>query len=114
MSDMIERVARAIEPAIWDMFDEIKNASPEEREAYKNSPNGKLFQSMRQACEAIEAMREPTPEMIAANNAALKGHIDTLPDVVKLIHHGKQAGYMVPRDVKARVRWQAMIDEALK
>lgn len=56
---MVEKVARAIDPLAWVIPEGDYPAEKARREA-------KQFTSLSQARRAIEAMREPTPVMIAA------------------------------------------------
>lgn len=75
MSEMIERVARAINPDIWRKFDERAKrkgwtaAEKAQEQAERASGTGLLAFSLRHARAAIEAMREPTEAMLGAHEA---------------------------------------------
>lgn len=66
----------------------------------------------------VRVPREPTDEMVSAAGGALKQYIESLSveSRSKLrprkIRSGDTAGYKIAPRVKARVRWQAMIDAA--
>lgn len=74
MTDMIERVARAIlkvqfydgEEIFYDGMDGF----------YRDIDPDHYFTAMAMARAAIEAMRKPTKEMLVAGNDATKEHID--------------------------------------
>jgi len=86
MSEMIERVARAL----CRQYELDDGFSPEQAD---RAAAGDMHRNFIKAARAtIEAMREPTDEMLAAGCA------------------GDQEGSFS----KSRMDWQAMIDEALK
>lgn len=100
MSEMIERVAKAIALADFGTADEWAVAI-----------------SVHAARAAMEAMREPTSKMNASACNALKKHIESFSDEERARRwEGRQdaAGWRVPNKEKHRVRYQAMIDAALK
>ena len=93
---MIEAVGRAINPDAWATQDGLKEHSPD----YWASPTETETRATLtvRARAAIEAMREPTPEMMGGANKAqpfLDGEWDF--------------GRKIIEDI-----WQAMIDAALK
>lgn len=107
MSEMVERVALAL-------YDQ----------ALREEPELDVFEAdrshwMTTARTAIAAMREPTQEMIVASNGALKVFIDSLSPEERSAHrpHRPTKGppqLKVPPHKKSRIRYQAMIDEALR
>lgn len=63
---------------------------------------------------AIAAMREPTSEMLDASRRALGKHICSLPKAEREAVVGKKGGFRVYDEaLKARVRYQAMVDAIL-
>ena len=91
MSEMVERVARAI----WQ--ESVGRADWYKWETFRPDAWGRCL-SMAQARAAIEAMREPTEAMIeAARNEDDPGFCD-------------EPGFAAPH----KDAWQAMIDAALK
>ena len=93
MSEMIERVARAIALAALD--DETRSVVDPE-----NWPVAESYCDMARA--AIEAMREPTEAMIDAGVNAKRQNVDVYFD-----------GATVPRKNVERVIYKDMIDAAL-
>ena len=102
MTDMLERVARAIyevRPPMW--AEEVPGkAEPELQEMSweQAKARGIAFEAIAQACAAIKAMREPTAEMMAAgcaSNPPGKYRPDTRLDEI------------------IGAEWTAMIDQAL-
>ena len=92
MTDMIERVARAIHEKQYGSI-----TSP-----YGDPQDQKTKWSKVLARVAIEAMREPTGEMLDAS----LGH---------MVPANKQEQFMVQETRKEdAITWQAMIDAALK
>jgi hypothetical protein len=79
MSDMIEKVAKVLEPQAWAAL------GIGDTLAYKS----RRTSSLRKARAAIEALREPTNDMVWAHEVP---------------HYGPD---------EAREAWQAMIDAAL-
>lgn len=66
---------------------------------------------------AIEALHDPSPEMILASLGALKKHIDTVPDELKnngRRFNGRKKVYYVGDKAKHALRFNAAIDAALK
>lgn len=65
MSEMVERVARAIDPSIWANWDywTISKAYNDAEKAEEFAASPSLRGSLEKARIAIEAMREPTDEM---------------------------------------------------
>lgn len=124
MSEMVERAARAIvawrSPFLasdehWPrMADDYWSMCRE----YAGYADGRslITDAFRDARAALEALREPTPEMIAACHGALKPHIDALSEEARAAAKKKvlTGGYFVNRDTKAALRWRAMIDAALQ
>ena len=102
MSDMIERVARAIDPNAWAAIDRgalRAESVPAAREM--------LFVTARRA---IEAFREPTADMIHA--AFVEMNRTPSGEWKRMKVDG-----LSPKDqfvAKMRPRWIAMIDAALK
>lgn len=86
MTSMIERVARAIDPCAWDVMTH-DDGCPDCRAARE--------QARGRARAAIEAMREPTEEMVRMGMTAL-------PNSTPGRH--QKTGWV----------WDAMIDAALK
>jgi hypothetical protein len=87
ISEMVERVARAIDPDSWksgSILDEIRRG-----------------RSIDKARSAIEAMRVPTKAMIEAGEPVVYGCYSLEPG------EGLDENPAVPT-------WEAMIDEALK
>lgn len=66
--NMIERVARAIDPSTWENWDNwirLKDfTEAEAAEEFARSPS--LHKSLARAADAIDAMREPSREMMTA------------------------------------------------
>jgi hypothetical protein len=94
MSEMVERVARAIDPSLWQALDEqcaLRAYTPEERAEIIARPHYEFFKSLKCARAAIAAMRMPTESMLRRVS--------------------KRGGYA---EEKSILDWQAMIDEALK
>lgn len=85
MSELVERVARAIAKRI---------AIREHGEHYQGYESGHLSAATDYACEAIAAMREPTREMLIASDREAED---------KYLARGR-----------AYSAWVNMIDEALK
>lgn len=113
MTDMIERVAKAIN-ACTDKFDAPVQfyVEDEARQRWlKDHPDDspdeagidwKVESYKIIARAAIEAMREPTPNMIAAGN-------------IEIVSPGEDGDYLgTLENEEARECWQAMIDAALK
>lgn len=84
MSEMVERVAKAQAGTRWESFDE------EHKDAARQL-----------ARDAIMAMRDPTGPMLKAACASMSPGKRPTPD-------------RVPVKEKHRIRYAAMIDEALK
>lgn len=91
MSEVLERVAAAIAGA--------------------DSVDGPAYAVLARA--AIEAMREPTPEMLSAYRGALSAAISETPGDMLGRAKGRAGGYRVKTEAKAIARWKAMIDAAL-
>jgi hypothetical protein len=96
MSEMIERIARALNPKAWLAVDEAR------KEALSKGWDPILAtrhlcagvdQSILMARTALEAMREPTPSMLSVAERGPK-------TVVQGCH--------------ADIAWTSMVDEALK
>lgn len=87
-SEMVKRVARVLEPQAWAAL------GTGDKLAYKD----RRTSSLRKAAAVIEALREPTPEMVEEGGMAeINGSFDTC------FVHGESA-----REV-----WTLMIDAAL-
>ena len=70
MSEMVERVARAIAPDVWinfDAFCRLKEYKIDEVEDRKRTSEA-IKLSIKRARAAIEAMREPTEAMLTAGS----------------------------------------------
>lgn len=67
------------------------------------------------AAAALQAIREPTPDMLAAYATALRAEINSYTEAERKARWGKQTrrGYQVPEWEKAKARYKAMIDAAL-
>src|SRR5687767_3548124 len=78
--NMREKIARAIDPGIWDAFEDRarrKEWTPEERaEEYAEvlAKAGRLPTSLAKADAVLAAMREPTEAQIRAVDAAAHEH----------------------------------------
>jgi hypothetical protein len=94
MSEMVERVARAIDPTAWRWLDSIVGREP----AHPAEAPTRATQ-VRQARAAIEAMREPTEAMLRASPV-----VGTGPD---------ERGNWAVNTKPAQAVWPAMIDAAL-
>lgn len=102
MTDMLERVARAIYEVRPPMWAEEVPGQPEpvytEMSWETAKARGISFEAIAQACAAIAAMREPTAEMMqagCASNPPGQYHADTkLSEIIG-------------------AEWTAMIDQAL-
>lgn len=93
MSEMIERVARAIYAS-----DEFANEKPTWDEIAEFIPEANVHEMYRNmACAAIEAMREPTEEMKVAGTSK---------------EYGPSPGYSLDA-YDAEDVWRLMIDAAL-
>lgn len=102
MSEMIERVARAICAAADDHL-------------RCTSPDCGCKATGARAKAAIAAMREPAQDMTPAYSRALKNHIEAIPALERAGRVGLRGrgGWLVPDHEKAKTRWQAMIDAAI-
>lgn len=117
MSEMIERVARAICTTYGDVYDEQPADLETLREwrrgvggvvkAYDPGlPTQKDWKDMARA--AIEAQRNPTEAMMEASRGALRG-VPRATFMQLELSGSNQA----MQDFKARRRWHAMIDAML-
>lgn len=61
----------------------------------------------------LEALKEPSPDMIVASSKALKHHIENLSPYQRK-RAGGTKGLRIKRGEKARIRFNAMIDAVLK
>jgi len=91
MTSMIERVARALNPSLWEWYD---------RNRAGQRFTGPMIDSIESARAAIEAMREPTPRMYCAGDVA----------ILKRLNSEK---IITGEDTPAVGSWTAMIDAAL-
>ena len=87
--EMVERVARAIDPFAWEWIDFTQANNPTHMALQRT-----IEHQLQQARAAIVAMREPTDAMVEA------GNYDAFPD-------GHGCGPIASA-------WREMIDEALK
>lgn len=103
-TSMVEKVARAIWRAREKQFPErVRRPKPD---TFDNA-SGAWDMVLEQARAAIEAMREPTEEMIEANWSSIQSVDQELRMRVSLMS-SKDA-----HQIKAKCRWRAMIDAAL-
>lgn len=113
-TEIVERVARAI----------CCGNGPCHTEEVKKREGGKYLMDLPcyatspdvvgHARLAIEAMREPTRDMLDGSRRALGKYICSLPKEEREKVVGKKGGFKVYDEyLKARVRFQAMIDVAL-
>ncbi|RWF44281.1 MAG: hypothetical protein EOS65_02580 [Mesorhizobium sp.] len=93
MTEMLERVAKAI-------LDEGKNFG-----ALAHRPTGDYSIERRLARAVIEAMREPTKEMVDVGYTEINNNIDSW-------NYDSGSGYAVD-DIAPSATWRAMIDAAL-
>lgn len=72
MTSMIEKMARAIDPGIWNHFDvyvKLKEYDEYDQSELKQKP-GPLADSLAAAHAALGALMEPTEDMYRAGHAA--------------------------------------------
>lgn len=98
MNEMIERVARAIDPLIWKLADK----QPE----YRDRDANKIRESLQSARAAIKAMREPTEAMVAVGCEELPWG-DEHGSVVSELDAQWRREALMPI-------WDGMLNEALK
>lgn len=99
MSEMVERVAKAMRDRAKEPLGNIKSLEP--------VSVGSLGDAWRcLAVAAIEAMKEPTKQMIYEGNSKVS-------DCIDFWNYDSGAGYSVEPHA-ARDTWQTMIDEALR
>lgn len=81
MISMIEKIARAINPGIWNHFDvyaKQNEFSDLDKAEIKQQP-GPLADSLTAACDALKALQEPTEDMYRAGYAASQHSGDDVP-----------------------------------
>ena len=106
--NMIEKVARAIDRDAWSHFDaycKLKQYSPEEIRT-RMQESSHLQKSLTNARAAIEAMREPTQEMVDVGYREID-------DCIDFYNYDSDCGYDLGAFAPTST-WQAMIDAALK
>lgn len=120
MSEMLDRVTQAIGTYFFRMWASTTSYAVMKGEAW-DGPPVKAGLTMSEARDlafrlnaeaAIEAMREPTEEMLSAAASALKRHIDALPHEVRCLSKEKGGVVFVGPLEKHGIRWRAMIDAA--
>lgn len=103
MSEMVERVARAMEPEVWD-----STAMKRSEEAgFAREHAVMMANSLRRARASIEAMREPTQAM---HDAAVQSFLID----AKTQQSAEKPEITVTLGGMIDQSWRAMIDEALK
>jgi hypothetical protein len=105
MSDVIERVARALDPLAWAMPDHEETAF-------------RRLRSLEQSYVAIKALAEPTEPMLTAAEGALGEWRKTLTRDEAMArsyqaHDRKFIASATPAE-KHMIRWRAMIEAALR
>lgn len=83
MDTMIEKIARAIDPSIWNHFDvyaEQNGFDERDKTDLKQKP-GPLADSLAAARAALNTLLEPTEEMYRAGYAASNHSEDDVPAV---------------------------------
>lgn len=66
---------------------------------------------------SMEALKDPTPEMVRAAKSAMKAHLDgcdPAQQIKRIRGELRKPEYIVPEDVKHTLRYRAMIDAALE
>ena len=115
MSEMVERVARAIE-AEWNRhYDAFWKALPHGFDPPKRLIDQELL--LKQARAAIASMREPTAAMKIAAVKALGNINETIARETGKYEAGREAelaNLIVVSSHQTDPVWRAMIDEALK
>ncbi len=109
-SEMLERVARAIHEATEKERTFLAAVVPSIKPpgflgTWEEKPESLKFITLQEARAAIEAMREPTREMIDVGNTVSEDAGDIWEPSAGISYNGPSCGLEV---------WQAMHDEALK
>lgn len=111
MSEMVERAARAIARVLTD--EGLPVSHPDDGRL-DDVEMARWEATVLAARAAIGALREPTGGMLSAAAGALKGYIDALPAEVKAKTNKPRGYVLADSKTKHRVRYQAMVDEALR
>ena len=114
MTDMQEKVARALDPVLWERWDkEVDMYLPEYKQARLDKPWTKIIECLKQAKAAIEAYREPTDEMIDRSSRARVAVRHKMPSALTLKEYAAP-NIMEEDRLGMREALQAAADAALE